>query len=128
MSRSLIVGSQAPKFKYNLADGSSDSLANYLGGKVLICFYDKQKVKVFGISKDNELSHDKFIKKYNLKISLIPDPDLKIITKYGVLNEKGSARRTSFLIDESGKIINIWSKVNTKAHAEEVLKFLDEDK
>lgn len=150
MSRSLKVGSQAPKFKYNLADGSSDSLANYLGGKVLICFYpkdntpgctseacslsdsikkfDKQKVKVFGISKDNELSHDKFIKKYNLKINLIPDPDLKIITKYGVLNEKGSARRTSFLIDESGKIINIWSKVNTMAHAEEVLKFLDEDK
>ena len=87
-----------------------------------------QKIlKVFGISKDNEVSHQKFVSKYNLKITLIPDPELKIITKYGVLNDKGSAKRTTFLIDEDGKIINIWFKVNTKAHAEEVLQFIDEN-
>ena len=53
---------------------------------------------------------------------------LKIIKKYGVLNEKGSAKRTSFLLDEKGKIINIWNKVNTKSHGEEVLDFIDKYK
>ena len=147
--KSLNIGNKAPKFSYKNSDGDKDSLDNYLGSKVLICFYpkdntpgctseacslsesivkfDEQKVKVFGISKDNEVSHQKFISKYNLKITLIPDPELKIITKYGVLNDKGSAKRTTFLIDEDGKIINIWFKVNTKAHAEEVLQFIDEN-
>lgn len=148
--KSLSIGQKAPKFNYNLSDGSKDSLNNYLGRKVLICFYpkdntpgctaeacslsdsikkfDKLNVKVFGVSKDNQSSHDKFIGKYNLKISLVPDPELKIIKKYHVLNEKGSAKRTSFLLDENGKILNIWFKVNTKSHANEVLDFLEENK
>jgi len=150
MRDSLILGGIAPKFEYTLHDGSSDSLKNYLGKKVLICFYpkdntpgctlevcslsssikkfEKLKVKVFGVSKDTEVSHQKFAKKYDLKISLVPDPELKIIKKYGVLNEKGSAKRTSFLLDEKGKIINIWNKVNTKSHGEEVLDFIDKYK
>jgi len=41
------------------------------------------------------------------------------------MNDKGSARRVSFLIDEKGKIINIWKKVNTKEHAKEVLDFIN---
>ncbi|NSW88235.1 peroxiredoxin [bacterium] len=149
MSKSLVVGSKAPNFKYLFSDGTKESLNDYIGNKVLVCFYpkdntpgctaevcsltdsisefDKRKIKIFGVSKDNELSHNKFVNKYNLKIRLIPDPDLKIIKKYGVLNEKGSAKRTSFLIDENGKILNIWIKVNTKSHAEEVLEFLDKN-
>ena len=65
--------------------------------------------------------------------SLIPvrfwknHPDEEVRNFYGVLNDKGSAKRTTFLIDEDGKIINIWFKVNTKAHAEEVLQFIDEN-
>ena len=90
--------------------------------------FDKLKIKVFGVSKDNELSHNKFVNKYNLKITLIPDPELKIIEKYGVLNEKGSAKRTTFLLDEDGKILYIWFKVNTKLHAEEVLDFIENNK
>mgnify|MGYP003324659540 CR=1 FL=1 len=108
--KSLNIGNKAPKFSYKNSDGNKDSLDNYLGSKVLLCFYpkdntpgctseacslsesivkfDEQKVKVFGISKDNEVSHQKFVSKYNLKITLIPDPELKIITKYGVLNDK----------------------------------------
>ena len=143
----LAVGKKAPKFSYTRNDGTKDSLDNYIGSKVLVCFYpkdntpgctaevcslsessknfDKQKVKVFGVSKDSEASHQKFISKYDLKITLIPDPELKIISKYGVLNEKGSAKRTTFLIDEDGKIIDIWFKVNTKSHAKEVLDFID---
>ena len=89
-----IAGNKAPKFSYKNSDGNKDSLDNYLGSKVLLCFYpkdntpgctseacslsesivkfDEQKVKVFGISKDNEVSHQKFVSKYNLKITLIP--------------------------------------------------------
>ena len=131
-----------------LHDGSSDSLKNYLGKKVLICFYPKdntpgctlevcslsssiKKFEKLSISKKvivGSLCTDKFVKKYDLKISLVPDPELKIIKKYGVLNEKGSAKRTSFLLDEKGKIINIWNKVNTKSHGEEVLDFIDKYK
>jgi peroxiredoxin Q/BCP len=60
-----------------------------------------------------------------LNFTLIPDTEKKIISKYGVMNDKGSARRVSFLIDEKGKIINIWKKVNTKEHAKEVLDFIN---
>ena len=89
--KSLNIGNKAPKFSYKNSDGNKDSLDNYLGSKVLLCFYpkdntpgctseacslsesivkfDQQKVKVFGISKDNEVSHQKFVSKYNLKIT-----------------------------------------------------------
>ncbi|MBT3445407.1 peroxiredoxin [bacterium] len=144
--KSLEVGMKAPNFIINFSDGSKESLRDYLGQKVLICFYPKdntpgctlevcslsdsskefkkKKIKVFGISKDSEKSHQNFINKYKLKLSLVPDQDLKIITSFGVLNEKGSARRVSFLLDEKGEIINIWRKVNTREHAKEVLEFI----
>jgi peroxiredoxin Q/BCP len=85
----------------------------------------EKNIKVIGVSKDSEKSHANFKSKFNLNFDLVPDPDKKIISSYGVLNEKGSANRKSFLVDEEGKILFIWDKVKAASHGEEVLSFLD---
>ena len=143
----LVIGRKSPSFDYVSQDGKKISLKDFLGQKVLLYFYprdntpgctlqacslrdskkdfEKFKIKVIGVSKDSEKSHKNFSSKYNLNFTLIPDPETKIISKYGVINEKGSAKRVSFLIDEKGKIINIWKKVNAREHAKEVLDFID---
>jgi peroxiredoxin Q/BCP len=146
-SGNLRVGAKAPSFHYVFESGDKISLKDFLGRKVLIYFYpkdntpgctlqacslrdskedfDKLEIDIIGISKDSEKSHRNFLSKYNLNFTLIPDSTTKIISKYGVLNERGSAKRTSFLIDEKGKIACIWNKVNTKEHAKEVLDFIN---
>tara|TARA_B110000014_G_scaffold248912_1_gene223711 strand:+ start:763 stop:1206 length:444 start_codon:yes stop_codon:yes gene_type:complete len=143
----ISVGKKAPNFKYIDSDGNSSSLSDYKGQKVLIYFYPRdntpgctkqacslrdsiddlleKKIKVIGISKDSEKSHANFKSKFNLNFDLVPDPDKKIISSYGVLNEKGSANRKSFLVDEEGKILFIWDKVKAASHGEEVLSFLN---
>ena len=143
----LSVGKEAPNFKYISSDGNSLSLSDFKGQKVLIYFYPRdntpgctkqacslrdsmdllleKNIKVIGVSKDSEKSHANFRSKFNLNFDLVADPDKKIISSYGVLNEKGSANRKSFLIDEQGKILFIWDKVKAASHGEEVLSFLD---
>jgi len=143
----ISVGKKAPNFKYIDSDGNSLSLSDYKGQKVLIYFYPRdntpgctkqacslrdsmddlleKNIKVIGVSKDSEKSHANFKSKFNLNFDLVPDPDKKIISSYGVLNEKGSANRKSFLVDEQGKILFIWDKVKAASHGEEVLSFLD---
>tara|TARA_B100000900_G_scaffold217033_1_gene183831 strand:+ start:1818 stop:2261 length:444 start_codon:yes stop_codon:yes gene_type:complete len=143
----ISVGKKAPNFKYIDSDGNSLSLSDLKGQKVLIYFYPRdntpgctkqacslrdsmddlleKNIKVIGVSKDSEKSHANFKSKFNLNFDLVPDPDKKIISSYGVLNEKGSANRKSFLVDEQGKILFIWDKVKAASHGEEVLSFLD---
>ncbi len=143
----ISVGKKAPNFKYIDSDGNSLSLSDHKGQKVLIYFYPRdntpgctkqacslrdsmddlleKNIKVIGVSKDSEKSHANFKSKFNLNFDLVPDPDKKIISSYGVLNEKGSANRKSFLVDEQGKILFIWDKVKAASHGEEVLSFLD---
>lgn len=143
----ISVGKKAPNFKYIDSDGNSLSLSDHKGQKVLIYFYPRdntpgctkqacslrdsmddlleKNIKVIGVSKDSEKSHANFKSKFNLNFDLVPDTDKKIISSYGVLNEKGSANRKSFLVDEQGKILFIWDKVKAASHGEEVLSFLD---
>ena len=143
----ISVGKKAPNFKYTDSDGNLLSLSDHKGQKVLIYFYPRdntpgctkqacslrdsmddllqKNIKVIGVSKDSEKSHANFKSKFNLNFDLVPDPDKKIISSYGVLNEKGSANRKSFLVDEQGKILFIWDKVKAASHGEEVLSFLD---
>ena len=153
MFKSLIVGSKAPKFRYNLADGSSDSLENYIGRKVLICFYPKdntpgcthqandfsQQLKKFkklntvvlGVSRDSIASHAKFIEKFNLKHNLLSDADEAMCQSYGVIKNKNmygrqvrGIERTTFLIDGKGVIQKIWRGVKVQGHVDEVLSEL----
>ena len=95
--------------------------------------FKKLNCEVFGISKDNLKSHDKFKEKYNLKFDLLSDENLTVIKKFKVWGKKKfmgrefmGILRTTFLIDKKGKILRIWENVKVKDHAKEVLETLKE--
>lgn len=151
MATILKPGSKAPAFSLEGDNGCTFSLSDFLGKKVVLYFYpkddtpgctkqaiafsaDKTKFSragavIIGISKDNIARHQKFKKKYDLKIALGSDENGKILQKYGVWVEKNmygrkfmGIERTTFLIDEQGVIREIWRKVKVNGHAEEVLE------
>jgi len=83
---------------------------------------------VLGISTDNEASHKKFAKKFDLPFTLLIDTDHAIADKYGTYGQKKFMGRTylgvhrmTFLIDEKGKIKRVFAKVKPDDHAQEVL-------
>lgn len=145
------VGKKAPDFTSKDQDGNKVKLSDLKGQKVVLYFYPKDDtpgctkeacsfrdaddifkekgIKVFGVSIDDEKSHQKFISKYQLPFDLIADTDKKIVEKYGVWGEKsmygrkymGTFRKT-FLIGEDGKIVKIIEKVDVAKHADQVLK------
>lgn len=147
----LSVGDKAPEFSGVDQDGKQVALSDFKGKKVVLYFYPKdqtpgctqeacnlrdnmgaltsQGYEILGVSSDDVASHKEFQEKYNLPFSLIADTDKSINQKYGVWVEKerdgkkymGTARVT-FLIDEKGVITNIIDKVDTKDHANQILK------
>ena len=151
----LKVGDKAPDFTTKDQNGEKVKLSNFKGQKVVLYFYPKDDtpgctkeacsfrdaddvyrskgIKVFGVSTDDEKSHQKFISKFQLPFDLLADTDKNIVEKYGVWGEKsmygkkymGTLRKT-FLIDEKGKIAHIFDKVNVSEHADEVLKAFGE--
>ncbi len=145
---------KAPLFKIPSTNKSEYSLKDSLGKYVVIYFYPKDdtpgctietndfnkllpKFKklncdVFGISKDNLKSHDKFRDKFKIKFDLLSDVDLTVLKKYKVWAKKKfmgrefmGILRTTFLIDPKGKIIKIWENVKVKDHAKDVLDTLN---
>lgn len=151
----LKEGSKAPDFTAKDQDGNKVKLSDYKGKRVVLYFYpkddtpgctkeacsfrdaddvfNKKGIKVFGVSTDDEKSHQKFISKFQLPFDLLADTDKKIVEKYGVWGEKsmygkkymGTIRKT-FLIDEQGKIAKIFDKVKVAEHADEVLEAFGE--
>jgi peroxiredoxin Q/BCP len=146
----LNEGDTAPDFTVKDQDGNDVKLSDFRGQKVVLYFYPKDDtpgctkeacsfrdaddvyaekgIKVFGVSTDSEKSHQKFISKYSLPFTLLADTDKKIVNDYGVYAEKSlygrkymGVNRTTFLIDEEGKIVKIFKKVNVSEHAQEVL-------
>ena len=97
----------------------------------LLSKFKKLKCEIYGISKDNLKSHDKFRNKYKIKFNLLADEEIKVLKKYKVWGKKKfmgrefmGIIRTTFLIDKKGKIIKIWNNVKVKDHAKEVLETL----
>ena len=93
--------------------------------------FNNAKVSVFGISKDSVESHDKFIKKQNLAISLLSDKDGNVCEDFGVWKEKSmygktymGIERSTFLIDGKGLIAKEWRKVKVAGHVNEVLEVI----
>lgn len=143
-------GKKAPVFKGVDQNGEKISLADYKGQKVVLYFYPhdntptctdqacnlrdnfsllkKNGFQVIGVSSDDVKSHKKFETKFKLPFPLIADGNLKIHEQYGVWQLKKfmgrefmGTIRTTFLIDETGKLKKIIQKPVSKKHAEEVL-------
>ena len=93
--------------------------------------FKKMNCEVYGISKDNIKSHDKFREKYKIKFDLLSDEEVKVLKKYKVWGKKkfmgrefmGTIRST-YLINKKGVIIKVWDNVKVKDHAKEVLETL----
>ena len=150
---SLKINSSAPIFTSPSTSQKNYSLKDSLGKYVVLYFYPKDNTpgctietndfnkllsafkklgcEIYGISKDNLESHDKFRNKYKIKFDLLADEELKLLKKYKVWGKKkfmgrefmGTIRST-YLIDKKGKILKIWSNVKVKDHAKEVLETL----
>jgi thioredoxin-dependent peroxiredoxin len=147
----LKEGAKAPAFKGVDQNGETISLADYKGKKVILYFYPnddtpgctaqacnlrdnysellKKGYQVIGVSTNTVKSHKKFETKYELPFPLIADEDQAIVNKYGVWGPKqfmgrtfDGTHRTTFLIDETGKIKKIITKPDTKNHTQEVLE------
>ena len=94
--------------------------------------FKKMNCEVYGISKDNIKSHDKFREKYKIKFDLLSDEEVKVLKKYKVWGKKkfmgrefmGTIRST-YLIGKKGEIIKVWDNVKVKDHAKEVLETLN---
>jgi len=148
-------GTTAPAFKTKDDNGEDVSLKDFKGQKVVLYFYPKddtpgctkeacsfrdayskykkQGIKLLGVSPDSEASHKKFITKYKLPFTLLADRDHAIAEAYGVWGEKKfmgrtymGVLRTTFLIDEKGKIKKVFEKVKPEDHATEVLEAFSE--
>ncbi|NLC91532.1 peroxiredoxin [Methanocorpusculum sp. GPch4] len=93
--------------------------------------FSRLDAQVFGISPDSAASHQKFIDKQQLSVTLLSDPDKTVISAFGVWvtkklygREYMGVLRSTFVIDSTGKILAAWDKVKVKGHASEVLQAL----
>ena len=147
------IGDKAPDFTLNDKNGQAVSLSDFMGKKVVLYFYPKDNtpgctrqacafaglyqeferkgIVVIGISKDSVASHQKFAEKYNLPFILLADPERVAIDAFGVWQEKKMCGkvgmgvvRTTFIIDEDGKIVKIMNKVKPDTNAQEILSEL----
>jgi peroxiredoxin Q/BCP len=145
------VGQVAPGFTLPSQDGTQISLESFRGKWVVLYFYPKDMTSgctieahnfqrdqaqydaanavILGVSVDTPDSHKQFCTKEGLTFRLLADPGHKVVEAYGSLgNYLGIkiANRHTFLIDPSGKIVQVWTKVQVQHHSEEVLAALAE--
>lgn len=146
----LEPGDKAPGFTLTDADGKKVSLSSFKGSKVIVYFYprddtpgctkeacqfndnlsafEKAGVPVVGISPDAAASHVRFRDKYGLGFTLLSDPTKATMEAYGAYGEKmmygkrvTGVIRSTFIIDEKGKIERAWYSVKADGHAAKVL-------
>ncbi len=145
------LGNKAPLFKGQCTGERSVELSNLKGKKVILYFYPKdntpgcttegqnfrdlykefkkQNTLIYGVSRESIKSHENFKQKQSFPFDLISDEDEKICKKYDVIKEKSmygrkymGIERSTFLIDQEGKLVYEWRKVKVTGHVEEVLK------
>lgn len=90
--------------------------------------FKRQNAVIFGVSRDSIASHEKFKAKHKFPFELLSDPDEKLCKQFDVIKEKTlygrkfmGVERSTFLIDEKGKLCEEWRKVKVKGHAAAVL-------
>ena len=147
----LKIGDKMPDFQVQDQDGKTVSSKDLLGKKTIIYFYPKDNTSgctaeacslrdnhealiargynVIGVSKDTAASHKKFIEKYKLPFTLLADTSTQMLQAFGAWGEKkmygktvmGTLRRT-FIFDENGILTEVIEKVDTKNHAQQILR------
>ncbi len=154
MTISLEPGSKAPNFDLPTNGEGRARLKDYAGQSLILYFYPKDDtsgctkqaiafteyqdklnaagIQVLGVSKDSPKSHDKFVAKHSLGITLASDESLEMCQAYGVWVEKKlygrtymGIERSTFLIGPDGKIKNIWRKVRVAKHMGDLLDTLN---
>ena len=150
----LKQGDKAPLFEGVNQNGDKISLTDFSGKKLILYFYPKDNTpgcnaeacnlnenykmwlkkgfEVVGVSPDSEKTHLKFIDKFDLKFNLISDTEKVILQAYNAWGEKklygrvymGVIRKT-FIIDEKGIIVEIFEKVKTKDHTNQIITALN---
>ncbi len=150
----LEIGSKAPAFTLLSDDGTTVSLSNFAGERVVVYFYPADdtpgctkeacqfndllsafrtsSTTVLGVSPDDIESHLAFKQKYGLTFPLLTDPDKKVMTAYGAYGEKKlygktvvGVIRSTFVISPTGRIEHAWYGVRTDGHAARVLASLE---
>ena len=151
--KELKEGDKAPEFTLKSTDGRDISLKDFRGKQVVLYFYPKDDTPgctkeacdfrdnlarirakgaiVLGVSHDSVESHNTFREKYDLPFTLLSDEDKSVSQAYGVYKLRSlygkefmGIERTTFVIDEKGKIKRIFPKVKVEGHVEEVLQAL----
>lgn len=141
--------------KLETTSGEKFSLAALKGKKAVLYFYPRDNTpgctqegkdfadaykrftklgaEVFGVSNDTLASHEKFRAKFAFPFALVSDPEKELCEKFGVIKMKSmygkkfeGIERSTFVLDEKGKILREWRKVKVPGHVEEVLAFLEE--
>ena len=153
MAAKVELGKKVPNFKIASSTGEEFSLSDYKGKKVVLYFYPKDNTPgcttegvefndllaqfkkanamVLGISRDSLKSHDKFICKYDFKFPLLSDEDEAVCKLFDVIKEKNmygkkvlGIERSTFVIDESQKLVGEFRKIKAEGHAAEMLNFV----
>ena len=153
--KTLQTGDQAPVFCLSDQEGKETCLADYQGRWVVLYFYPKDNTPgctieaidftavkkdleakntvILGVSPDSGKSHQNFIAKQGLTITLLSDPDREVLEAYGAWQlkkmygkESWGVVRSTFLIDPQGKIAFAWPTVKAKGHAEKVVQKIAE--
>lgn len=152
----ISIGELAPDFELAASNGEKVKLSDYRGKNIVLYFYPKDMTPgcttqacdfrdnhgnfadvnavVLGISPDPLSRHEKFIDKHGLPFLLLADEDYKAAEAYGVWKLKKNfgkeymgIERSTFIIDQEGKLVKEWRKVKVKGHVEEALEYIKEN-
>ena len=146
----LKEGDRIPEFEVTDQDGNTVTEKNFEGKRIVLYFYPKDSTpgctaeacnlrdnfdalkeagyEIYGVSKDSQASHQKFIGKYSLPFTLLSDPSTQMLQAFGAWGEKkmygkvtvGTIRKT-FIIAADGTVERIIEKVDTKNHTTQIL-------
>ncbi len=151
--KTATVGKKVPAFKLPATSDTQVQMTKLKGKKVILYFYPKdstpgctkegeafrdnykkfkrQGAEIFGVSRDSLKSHEKFKEKYKFPFELISDEDETLCQIFDVIKEKNmygkkmmGIVRSTFVIDETGKLVKEWRKVKVPGHVDEVLDFV----
>ena len=152
-TKSVSLGKKVPAFKLPATSETQVQLSKLKGQKVVLWFYPRDStpgctkegeafrdqykkfkklgVEIIGVSKDSMKSHEKFKEKYDFPFELISDEEEELCQTFSVIKEKNmygkkfmGIERSTFVLDETGKLVKEWRKVKVPGHVDEVLDFV----